>query len=879
MVTLYKPGFTACLSIQFKFMFEYQKIAKILALLLLSQGATLEAKPGDRVYQKGFLSVEESLDSLELPPGYSLELVLSEPEIEEPVMVAWDGNGAMYVVQMMSYMQNLDAKGEKDPVSRITRHVDTNGDGTYDKHTVYADGLVLPRFVLPLDDRVMVGVTDTLDLWTYRDTTGDGVADEQVKVYEGGRRGGNMEHQPSGLTWGLDNWLYLTYEAQRYRFTNGELEVQKIPRGSGQWGVAQDDWGRMYFSDAGGEKPAIDYQQPLAYGSLNPSGQQEDDFHTVYPIAQIPDAQGGLKRIGKNGGVNNFTGCGGQSIYRGDRLPGDLYGDLIIPETVGRLIRRAKVDRKNAKTVLRNAYSKNEFMRTRDVNFRPVWTATTPGGQMAIVDMHRGIIQQGNWTKKGSYLRDVIEKWGLQKNIGKGRIYRLVHEDFKAGPQPKMLDESTKELVAHLSHPNGWWRDTAQKLIVLRDDRESVVPDLEKILRSGNSELGRLHALWTLEGMDQVKPEVLTAALADSSSMVRTSAIRVAEPFFKKGDETIITAFTETVPKDPEMVVQTLNSLMASRATDPALLAFGQKLESTYGRSGIVKAVTDARDELADELARAALLEQQGADYAKAMAHGQDIYRQLCYACHGEDGNGAEMAGTENRLAPPLSGSPRLLSVTGESATRILINGLVGEVDGKSYPGMMVSMGTNDDQWIADVLTYIRNSFGNTAPMISPELVASIRKQHGKRTQPWTESELLEYEPVALAYSRNWKLKASHNAKTLKLAFDGDDSTSYNTGSRMKDGMWVQVEFPRTTRIDAVILDAQNTKKEVPVTYSIQVSDDGKDWSSPIAAGDGKPLLEIPFAPVEARYLRVSQNGSSRDKWSVGEMKILGKEL
>ena len=860
-------------------MFENLKITKILTLLLLAQGATLQAKPGDKVYQEGFLSIKEAHDSLELPPGYSLELVLSEPEIEEPVMVAWDGNGAMYVVQMMTYMQDLNATGEKDPKSRITRHVDTNGDGTYDEHTVYADGLVLPRFVLPLDDRVMVGLTDTLDLWTYRDTTGDGVADEQTKVYEGGRRGGNMEHQPSGLTWGLDNWLYLTYEAQRYRFTDGKLEAQKIPRGSGQWGVAQDDWGRMYFSDAGGEKPAIDYQQPIAYGSLNPDEQQEDDFHTVYPIAQIPDAQGGLKRIGANGGVNNFTGCGGQSIFRGDRLPADLYGDLIIPETVGRLLRRAEVDRKNAKTVLRNVYPKSEFIRTRDVNFRPVWTATTPGGQMAIVDMHRGIIQQGNWTKKGSYLRDVIEKWGLQKNIGKGRIYRLVHEDFKAGPQPKMLDESTIELVAHLSHPNGWWRDTAQKLILLRDDREKVVPELEKIVRSGQSELGRLHALWTLEGMDQVKPEILTTALADSSSMVRTSAIRVAEPFFSKSDETVITAFMDSFPKDPEMIVQTLNSLTASRATDPGLLAFGQKLEANYGKSGIVKDVTNARDELADELARAALLEKQGADFAKAMSHGQDIYRQLCYACHGEDGKGAEMAGTENRLAPPLSGSPRLLGVTGESATRILMNGLIGEVDGKSYPGMMVSMATNDDQWIADVLTYIRNSFGNDAPMISPESVAAIRKEHGKRVQPWTEGELLEHEPVVLTYDRNWKLSASHNEKKLKLAFDGDDSTSYTTGTRMKDGMWVQVELPRTTQIDAVILDAQSTKKDYPKTYSIQVSDNGKDWSSPIAAGDGKPLLEVPFAPVQAKYLRVNQNGSKRDHWSFAELKIIGKEL
>ena len=861
------------------FMFHHLKTTTILVALLFVQGPALQAKPGDKVYQEGFLSVKESHDSLELPPGYSLELVLSEPEIEEPVMVAWDGNGAMYVVQMMTYMQNLNAKGEKDPKSRITRHVDTNGDGTYDQHTVYADGLVLPRFVLPLDDRVMVGLTDTLDLWTYRDTTGDGVADEKIKVYEGGRRGGNMEHQPSGLLWGLDNWLYLTYESQRYRFTNGKLEVQKIPRGSGQWGLTQDDWGRLYFSDAGGEKPAIDYQQPIAYGSLNLSDQQTRDFHTVYPIAEVPDAQGGLKRIGANGGVNNFTGCGGQSIFRGDRLPEDMYGDLIIPEAVGRLIRRAKVERNSAKTVLRNAYSKTEFIRTRDVNFRPVWTATTPGGQMMIVDMHRGIIQQGNWTKKGSYLRGVIEKWGLQKNIGKGRIYRLVHKDFKAGPQPKMLDESTKELAAHLSHPNGWWRDTAQKLILLRDDRELLVPELEKMVRTGKSEFGRLHALWTLEGMDQVKPEILVAAFNDPSSMVRTSAIRVAEPFFSKGDETVITAMTESFPKDAEMVVQMLNSLAASQASDPALIGLGEKLEASYGKAEVVQAVTKARDALADEIARAALQEKQGADFAKAMAHGQTIYRQLCFSCHGEDGKGAEMAGSETRLAPPFTGSTRLLGVTGEAGARVLLNGLIGEVDGKHYPGMMVPMATNDDQWIADVLTYVRNSFGNTAPMVTPDLVASIRKQHGKRTTPWTVEELMKNEPTEFTYQKGWKLKASHNEKQLKLAFDGDDSTAYSTGTRMKAGMWIQVELPKKTRVSALILDAGKAKKDFPETYSVQVSDNGKDWSTPIAAGNGKKLLEITFPPVEANYLRVYQNGAKRQHWSIAEMKILGKAL
>ena len=554
--------------------------SSLLSLGLLCAGASLlQGAPGDKIYQEGYLSKEEAHKSIELADGYSLELVLSDPQVEEPVMVAWDGNGAMYVVQMNTYMQDLDAKGEKDAKSRITRHVDTNGDGVYDKFSVYADNLVLPRFVLPLDDRVIVGITDTLDLWTYRDTTNDGIADEKIKIYEGGRRGGNMEHQPSGLLWGLDNWMYLTYEAKRYRFTDGKLEVQKMSRGSGQWGLAQDDWGRLYFSDAGGEKPAIDFQQPFVYGSLRLQDEQEKDFGEVFPLAEIPDVQGGKRRVGKKGGLNHFTGGGGQSIYRGDRLPKDLYGDLILNEPVGRMVRRAKITRKGGKSVLSNVYPNSEFIRSRDVNFRPLWSATTPGGQIMFVDMHHGIIQQANWTKKGSYLRSVIEKWGLQKNIGKGRIYRLVHKDFKAGPQPKMLDESSAELVAHLAHPNGWWRDTAQKLIILRKDRESVIPALEEMVLKNDSAHGRLHALWTLEGIGAVKPSVLISALQDESSMVKTSAIRVAEPFMAKGNTELVTFLKNPFPDDIEMVIQMLNSLTASGTSDSSLLELGQQLE------------------------------------------------------------------------------------------------------------------------------------------------------------------------------------------------------------------------------------------------------------------------------------------------------------
>src|SRR3954468_9559041 len=167
------------------------------------------------------LSPAASIAAMQMPSGYHLEPVLTEPDIAEPVMVAFDGNGRMYVAEMRTYMQDAEAKGEQQPFSRVSRHEDTDGDGVYDKHTVFADKLLLPRIMLPLDDRIIIGETNTDDLYVYRDTNGDGVADEKKLWYQGGPRGGNMEHQPNGLTWAIDNNLYATYYDYRLRFTNG----------------------------------------------------------------------------------------------------------------------------------------------------------------------------------------------------------------------------------------------------------------------------------------------------------------------------------------------------------------------------------------------------------------------------------------------------------------------------------------------------------------------------------------------------------------------------------------------------------------------------------------------------------------------------------
>jgi hypothetical protein len=153
------------------------------------------------------LTPSEQLATFRLPPGYRMELVVADPIIKEPVAIAFDGNGRLFVAEMRSFMQDLEGTGQRERTGRISMHWSSKGDGVFDQHSVFVEGLVLPRMILPLDDAVLVGETDSNDLHLYRDTNGDGVADQKTLWFSGGPSGGNMEHQPSGLVWCLDNWI------------------------------------------------------------------------------------------------------------------------------------------------------------------------------------------------------------------------------------------------------------------------------------------------------------------------------------------------------------------------------------------------------------------------------------------------------------------------------------------------------------------------------------------------------------------------------------------------------------------------------------------------------------------------------------------------
>jgi len=821
-----------------------------------------------------YLSAQESLKKFVLPEGYRLELVLSEPEIAEPVVCAFDGNGRMYVAEMRTYMQDIDGSRQRDPISRISLHVSTRGDGHFDKHTVFVDKLVLPRMILPLADGLLVAETDSDDLYLYRDTDGDGVADKKELVYKGGPRGGNLEHQPSGLIWCMDNWIYTTYNAYRLRINGKNVLKESIPPNAGQWGLTQDDYGKPWFVNAGGEQGPVDFQQPIAYGAFHINDQFSSGFAEVWPLVPIPDVQGGIPRFRPNEKtLNHFTATCGGEIYRGDKLPADLHGDLLFAEPVGRLIRRAKVEVRDGITYLRNAYDKSEFIRSFDPNFRPNNMVTAPDGCLYIVDMYRGIIQEGNWVNKGSYLRNVVQQYSLDKNFGRGRIWRLTYKNQRPGPPPRMLNESPAKLVGHLQHPNGWWRDTAQKLLVLKGDK-SVVPALQKMARKNKNYLARMHALWTLEGLDALDPAFIREELKDIHPQVRIAAIRASESLYKKGEQSLLPDLQAMMTdKDPNVVIQCMMTAKFLKWPDAT-----KKIEATLAQNP-TRGVQEIGKQLIVSPAKVANGTEFTTEEKKFLTAGENVYKSLCFTCHGFDGKGMVMEGARKgaTLAPSLAGAKLILGHR-DMSIMVLLQGLIGPVDGKTYDAQMVSMASNNDEWIASVLSYIRNNFGNNAPLINAADVARVRAATKEFTNAWTVGEILTATPQVLSNHLGWKLTASHNHGEARLAIDGDSGSRYTTQVVQQPGMWFQIELPHETFITGLKLDTTKSPKDYPRGYRVEVSSNGMTWDKPISPGIGHgPITDIVFAPTKVKFIKITQTGSSPHFfWSIHELQVYG---
>ncbi len=809
--------------------------------------ATATPKPPPPPY----LSPEESAKLVQLPPGYHLELVLSEPDIREPVVSVFDGNGRLYVAEMRTYMQDADAKDEKAPTSRVSLHWSSKGDGHFDRHSVFADNLVLPRMILPLKDSVLIQETDTGDVYEYRDTNNDGVADDKKLFYAFERRAANLEHQPSGLIWAQDNWIYTTFNAERIRWTpRGVIKEPTGPNG-GQWGLTQDNYGKPWFVNALGELGPVNFQQPIAYGAFRNRDELAPGFKEVFPLVGLADVQGGRSRFRpEEKTLNAITAAAGIEIFRGDRLPADLVGDLFFNEPVGRLIRRAKIEVKDGVTVLHNAYEKSEFLRSTDPFFRPVNLVTAPDGTLYITDMYRGIIQEGNWTRKGAYLRGVIDQYEMADKINRGRVWRLVHESLQPGPQPHLLDETPAQLVIHLGHPNGWWRDTSQKLLILAQDK-SVVPALQTLVRTSANPLERIHALWTLEGLDALDAALVREKFKDADPHVRVAALRASETLVKKGDSALATDIVAQC-RDQNVDV----AIQAMLSANQLKLPEAKTLIARVAQTSPVAGVKDIAVQILNPLGGAIGTQFTGAQRLQ-LERGQAIFLELCYACHGIDGKGTPIEGKDATLAPPLAGSA---TATGQRDAILLalLHGVGGPINGKTYEAQMAPMGGNDDAWIAAVASYVRTSFGNQSPLVSADDVARVRAANATRKEAWTLSELNARLPQAVADRDAWKLTTNRPADVTDGVV-GSAKFPFNVKAPAA-GAWLQIELPEEKMLAEIRLSSVSAPKNFTRSYRIEFSLDGETWGEPVATGRGiGPITDISFPPARAKWIRITQ--------------------
>jgi mono/diheme cytochrome c family protein/glucose/arabinose dehydrogenase len=490
------------------------------------------------------LSAEEEQKTLVVPPGYRVELVAKEPLVVDPIVVEFDADGRLWVLEMPAFMSEPGGANSREPINQLVVLEDADGDGVMDKRTVFADKLVLPRAFKVLDQGVLVG--EPPNLWLMRDTNRDLKADTKDLVSDSyGRAAASIEHNANSLFWGLDNVIYTSEHDWHLILRGGKFEtIPTLPRG--QWGASMDDAGRI-FRNVNDAPLFADFVAPRYYirnpnavrtrGLYEPLISREESV--IWPIRQTRGVNRGYRDQFFRPDDSSVTiqGVGTPVVYRGDRLPKELYGDAFITDSTTNLVHRYKiVDDGSGRLKAVDGYAKGEILASWDERFRPVNMAPGPDGTLYVVDMYRGIVQeQIYWT---DFLRDYIMARDLVKPVGLGRIWRLTHETTKRDRKPALSTAAPGELVKTLSHPNGWWRDTAQRLLVERGEK-SVVPQLEQLAARSPDWRAKLHALWALDGLDAIGVEPVRRALGDTSPEVRAAAIRLSERWIREPDHAL----------------------------------------------------------------------------------------------------------------------------------------------------------------------------------------------------------------------------------------------------------------------------------------------------------------------------------------------------
>lgn len=501
---------------------------------------------------------EDALATFEVKPGFRLDLIASEPLLVDPVTVAFDENSRLFVVEMVDYSERREER-----LGRIRLLEDLDGDGRFDTSTVYADDLSWPTAVICYDGGIFVGASPEI-LWL-RDTNGDGQADERKTVFTGfGSHSSRLNVQAllNNFTWRLDNRIHgatsrnggmieslahpdeppLDLRARDFSFDPRTLTL-RAEAGGGQHGMSFDSRGRKFVSSNSNHLQALMYEE--RYAGRNPHYSMPRglvDIPVDGPAAEVfrisPDepwrvirtrwrVEGTVPGIVEGGGRPSgyFTGASGATIYRGNALPPSFLDNAFVGDSGSNLVHRKIIRTKGVEPVAERPEDEQEveFIASRDVWFRPVDFANAPDGSLVILDMYREVIEHP-W----SIPEAIKQHLDLNSGNDRGRIYRVVPEDFEQPATARLGEATIEELVATLAHPNGWHRDTAARLLYERRDPEAI-PLLESLLKHSDSALGRMHALYSLYGLAALKPNHLLAGLDDADERVRQHAVRLSE--------------------------------------------------------------------------------------------------------------------------------------------------------------------------------------------------------------------------------------------------------------------------------------------------------------------------------------------------------------
>ena len=519
------------------------------------------------------LSPEEQLRSFRVAPGFRVELVAADPLIVDPITIDFDEHGRLWAIELRAYMPNVDGEGECDPLGTVVVLDDLDGDGTYDRRNEFLTGLVNPRALALVDGGVLVG--EPPYLWYCRDVDGDLRSDWKMEITRfGSPNPDHLEHTENGLLRNLDNWLYCAKSSRRFKFFRGEDDVPYVKEEPtafrGQWGIASDAQGRLHYN--GNSSYLYGDPWPAEYllrgsvcgraiGQSPGIGERLVDDEAVFSIRVNPGINRGYQpgMLREDGRLARTTSVSGLAIERGGCFPAEYHGDAFIPEPAGNVVAnfRSKNHRRELQRTQRlfpdEDWGSRAFLASSDERFRPVDCAFGPEGALYVVDLYRGILQHRQYVT--SYLRSQILERGLDRPVGLGRIWRVVPENWS--PPKQTLDQHFRDLpacVRSLSHESGWIREVAQRKLIEAND-PTIVPLLNAKVSSGPT-IGRIHALWTLEGLQSQDVETIRTAFAFSDAQLRIQALRVAERSIGSDqEERILDALLE-LTEDPDLQVR-----------------------------------------------------------------------------------------------------------------------------------------------------------------------------------------------------------------------------------------------------------------------------------------------------------------------------------